>query len=76
MLAPGSRIVIADMVTDRLVMRVLDLVLRRVQASHVGCRRSAELERLLTNAGFTAPSVQPLFHGFYAIVAARLPGST
>jgi ubiquinone/menaquinone biosynthesis C-methylase UbiE len=67
-LTPGGRIVIADMVSDRLIMRVFDQVLRRTQLSHVGCQRSSELERLLTGAGFVDPTTRMLFHGFFAIV--------
>jgi ubiquinone/menaquinone biosynthesis C-methylase UbiE len=70
-LAPGGRIVIADMVTDRLIMRVCDQVLRHTQRRHVGCQRSSELVRLLTAAGLSPPSRRPLFHGFFAIVAAH-----
>jgi ubiquinone/menaquinone biosynthesis C-methylase UbiE len=70
-LTPGGRIVIADMVSDRLVMRVFDQVLRRTQQSHVGCQRSSGLARLLTGAGLVEPTSRGLFHGFFAIVAAR-----
>ncbi len=55
---------------DRLIMRVLDQVLRRTQRSHVGCQRSSGLAHLLTAAGFGVPTTRPLFHGFFAIVAA------
>jgi ubiquinone/menaquinone biosynthesis C-methylase UbiE len=70
-LTPGGRIVIADMVSDRLMMRVFDQVLRHTQRSHVGCQRSGELARLLTAAGLSLPTRHPLFHGFFAIVEAR-----
>jgi ubiquinone/menaquinone biosynthesis C-methylase UbiE len=75
-LTPAGRIVIADLVSDRLIMRVLDQVLRRTQRSHVGCQRSSGLARLLTAVGFGIPTARPLFHGFFAIVAARNAGST
>jgi hypothetical protein len=70
-LTPGGRIVIADMVTDRLIMRACDQVLRHTQRSHVGCQRSSELAALLTAAGFSLPTTRPLFHGFFAIIDAR-----
>jgi ubiquinone/menaquinone biosynthesis C-methylase UbiE len=70
-LTPGGRIVIADMVSDRLIMRVFDQVLRRTQRSHVGCQRSSGLAGLLTGAGFAEPTTRTLFHGFFAIAAAR-----
>jgi len=69
-LTPGGRIVIADMVSDRLIMRVFDQVLRRTQRSHVGCQRSRGLAGLLTGAGFADPTTRTLFHGFFAIIAA------
>ncbi|MGO9961396.1 MAG: class I SAM-dependent methyltransferase [Solirubrobacteraceae bacterium] len=75
-LTPGGRIVIADMVSDRLIMRVFDQVLRRTQRSHVGCQRSSALARLLTDAGFAVPTTRPLLHGLFAIVAARKAEST
>ena len=40
-LTPAGRIVIADMVSDRLTMRLFDQVLRHTQRSHVGCQRSS-----------------------------------
>jgi ubiquinone/menaquinone biosynthesis C-methylase UbiE len=75
-LTPGGRIVIADMVTDRLIMRICDQVLRHTQRSHVGCQRSSELARLLAAAGFSPPTGRPLFHRFFAIVEARNAEST
>lgn len=75
-LTPGGRIVIADMVSDRLIMRVFDQVLRHTQRSHVGCQRSDGLAGLFTGAGFAEPTARPLFHGFFAIVAARNAQST
>jgi ubiquinone/menaquinone biosynthesis C-methylase UbiE len=70
-LTPDGRIVIADMVSDRLIMRVFDQMLRRTQRSHVGCQRSSGLAGMLAGAGFAEPATRTLFHGFFAIVAAR-----
>lgn len=70
-LMPSGRIVIADIVSDRLIMRLVDQVLRRTQRSHVGCQRSDGLASLLTGAGFAVSTTRPLFHGFFAIVAAH-----
>jgi len=75
-LTPAGRVVIADMVSDRMIMRVLNQVLRRTQRSHVGCQRSSALARLLTGAGFGVPTISPLFHGFFSIVAASNTEST
>jgi ubiquinone/menaquinone biosynthesis C-methylase UbiE len=72
-LAPGGRIAVADMVRDRLIMRGVDLVLRRVQHGHVGCKRATELTALMSDAGLIEPTARPLMRGFYAIVTARRP---
>ena len=72
-LAPGGRIVIADMITDRHVMRIVDHLLRRAQPSHARCYRTHDLEQLLIGAGLTEPSTRCLMHGFYAILAAHRP---
>jgi hypothetical protein len=63
---PGGRIVIADMTTDRSIMRIVDRLVRRFQPSHVGCHLTRHLEQLLTAAGLTDPSTRALIHGFYA----------
>lgn len=68
-LTPAGRIVIADMISDRLIMRVLDQVLQRTQRSHIGCQRSTTLAHLLTGVGFEVPTIRTLFHGFFAIVS-------
>ena len=72
-LAPGGRLALADMVTDRWPMRLADAVLRRAQSSHVGCHRAGELGGLLAGAGLRPGRPRPALRGFYAIVpAARL----
>jgi ubiquinone/menaquinone biosynthesis C-methylase UbiE len=73
-LVAGGRLVVADMTTDRLVVRAFDRLLRIAQASHVGLRSTDELRRLLIGAGFVEPVSRPLLHGCYAIVAARKRG--
>jgi ubiquinone/menaquinone biosynthesis C-methylase UbiE len=75
-LKPAGRVVIADMVSDHLIMRVVDELLRRTQHSHVGCQRSSCIARLLSRAGFGEPTARPLFHGFFSIVAASNAQST
>jgi ubiquinone/menaquinone biosynthesis C-methylase UbiE len=72
-LAPGGRAAIGDWTTDRVAVRVFDLVLRRLQPSHVGCLRAGDIERLLTAAGLREPQTRSLFDGAYAIVSARKP---
>lgn len=70
-LAPGGRMAIGDMVTDRPVMRAADSVLRRLQSSHVGALPARQIELLARGAGLPEPSSQFLWHDFYAIVSAR-----
>jgi ubiquinone/menaquinone biosynthesis C-methylase UbiE len=70
-LAPGGRLVIGDACGDRLATRVLDLVLRTFQRSHVHIYRSQELERILAEAGLSHQSTRLLFEGGYMTAAAR-----
>lgn len=72
---PGGRIAVADMVTDRILMKGLDLVLRRVQRSHVGCLRAVDIVQLLLTAGCNTTEVKPLVDGYYMLIAARKPAS-
>ena len=64
---------IADWTTDRFAVRMFDLVLRRLQRSHVGCQRAAGIERLLSTAGLREPHTRSLLDGAYSIVSARKP---
>ena len=73
-LAPGGRAVIADMTSDRPLMRVLDLVLRATQRSHMRCLRSRQIAGLLESAGLAGAQTTPMLGGAYAIVLARKPG--
>jgi ubiquinone/menaquinone biosynthesis C-methylase UbiE len=70
-LAPGGRLVIGDACGDRLATRILDVVLRALQRSHVHIHRSLELEGILAEAGLSHQSTRLLFGGGYMIVAAR-----
>lgn len=72
-LAPGGRLVIADMTTDTQIMRLLDTLLRHFQASHGGCRRAGDIERLLSDAGLIDTHVRSMGRGVCAIVSARKP---
>ena len=74
-LAPSGRVVIADAVTDVLAVRSFDRVLRVVQASHVGCLSTAEIEGLLAGAGLAQVSATPLLGGAFATVFARRAGA-
>lgn len=70
-LAPGGRAVIADGTSDRLLARVADRILRRLDQSHIRLYRSEELVELLTEAGFEGVAVRGLWDGGYAIVSGR-----
>jgi ubiquinone/menaquinone biosynthesis C-methylase UbiE len=69
-LGHGGRVVVADAVTDRRIVRLADRVLRRAQRSHVGLRRTGELEALMLGAGFEQPRTRLLMDRVYAIVSA------
>jgi demethylmenaquinone methyltransferase / 2-methoxy-6-polyprenyl-1,4-benzoquinol methylase len=53
---PGGRVVIADANRRHPAVFVLDLLLRRLQRSHVGYRSPAQLMRDLRGAGFASAS--------------------
>jgi ubiquinone/menaquinone biosynthesis C-methylase UbiE len=70
-LAPGGRVAIGDGVSDRLLVRTVDAVLRRVDVSHVGFRRRAELIDMFARAGFVDLKVRTTWSGGYAILVGR-----
>jgi ubiquinone/menaquinone biosynthesis C-methylase UbiE len=72
-LAPGGRVVIGDGSSDRLAARVVDLVLRTFQPSHVRLYRSQDLERLLADSGLSPDGSRSLWNGGYVIMTARKP---
>jgi hypothetical protein len=63
--------VIGDLNADLLVVRVLDLLLRRFQRDHIGFFRSGELARVLGAAGLSNPSVRTMWQGGYVLVRAE-----
>ena len=67
-LAADGRLVIGDMNSDRLLVRVLDLGLRTLQHSHVGCPSASALTRDLRAAGFASTAVDTMWLGSYAVV--------
>jgi ubiquinone/menaquinone biosynthesis C-methylase UbiE len=67
----GGRVAIGDPTADQFGVRLLDAVLRRFQAGHVGFQRTADRERLLAGAGLALTRIERLWHGGYAIVVAR-----
>lgn len=67
----GGRIVIADGVADRVAARLADVVLRRLDRSHIRLYRSDELVAMLGDAGFAEIGVTTLYDGGYAIVTGR-----
>lgn len=69
-LAPGGRLVIADLNADGLAVRSVDFVLRHAQPSHVGFMRPRRLIAAMTDAGLSQPDVRTLWRGSYALVRA------
>jgi SAM-dependent methyltransferase len=73
-LGPGGRVVIGDGSSDRFATRVVDLVLRIFQPSHVHFYRSDELERMLAQSGLSTEGSRSLRNGGYVITTAQAPG--
>ena len=69
-IGPGGRVLLADLVTDVAPMRVIDLLLRRLEPGHVGFQHSRGLEGLLTGAGLTVTGTRLRFARTYALVRA------
>jgi ubiquinone/menaquinone biosynthesis C-methylase UbiE len=72
-LAAGGRIVIGDAVSDHPIARLVDVLNRRFDPSHVRMYRVGELSELLHAAGFEGVEARRLLGGGYAMVRARLP---
>jgi ubiquinone/menaquinone biosynthesis C-methylase UbiE len=70
-LTPGGRVLIADMTTDRVLVRLADRAMRRFQASHVGMQRSENVAQLFLAAGLIDPRTRPIYGGLYAYMSAR-----
>ena len=73
-LAPGGRVVIADVNRRHPAVFVLDIVLRAVQRSHVGFRGPVWIARELRRAGFSDLHVETAWGGAYVFVRARKGG--
>jgi SAM-dependent methyltransferase len=73
-LGPGGRLVIADANADELVVRLLDLLLRVFQRSHVGFRRASQLASDLHALRFPDTSISTMCKGGYAIIRAQKRG--
>ena len=70
-LAPGGRIAIGDANRDRLSVKLLDRISRRLQTSHVRILNSAELSAFLAEASLRRTGVRRLWYGGYMIVLAQ-----
>jgi ubiquinone/menaquinone biosynthesis C-methylase UbiE len=70
-LAPGGRVVIADFNRRHPIVFAADLVLKRLQPSHVGLRSPSRLMRDLCAAGFARTSVVTVSGRMYAFVRAE-----
>jgi hypothetical protein len=70
-LAPGGRVAIGDVNRDRLVVKVLDRLLRGLRRSHARILSSAELSGYLGAAGLSQAGSRGLRRGGYVIFLAR-----
>ena len=70
-LAPGGRVAIGDANRDRLLIKALDRISRRLQRSHVRILNSAELSGYLAEAGLRRTGAHSLWHGGYMILLAQ-----
>ncbi len=61
------------MMGDGVLMRVADLAMRRLQASHVAMQRSGQIVQMFLAAGIVDPRTHPIYGGVYAYVSARKP---
>ena len=70
-LAPGGRVVIADMNRRHPAVFALDAILRVIQRSHVGFRGPVWIARELRRAGFSDLHVETTWGGAYVFVRAQ-----
>ena len=69
--AAAGRLALGDGVSDRLIVRVLDLVAGILERSHVAFQRSPGLVQLFEAAGFTDIRVRTQWFGGYALLTGR-----
>jgi hypothetical protein len=73
-LAPGGRVLLADMISDTPPIAVTDAVLRRVERGHVRFHRSSDLEAFCSDAGLTVARTRRTLAWTYAfLLATRRP---
>jgi ubiquinone/menaquinone biosynthesis C-methylase UbiE len=72
-LAPGGRIVIADLTRDMPLTLMFDAVLRLFEAGHVGMQTRNGIERLLRDAGARVRGSRRVWLGSYALVTGIKP---
>lgn len=73
-LAPGGRVLLADIVSDTLPVAGVDAALRRVEPGHVRFHKSSDLERFCSGAGFTVARTRRTLARTYAFLLATKPG--
>jgi ubiquinone/menaquinone biosynthesis C-methylase UbiE len=74
-LEPGGRIVIGDLSCDTPPMKLVDVVLKRVEKGHVAMQTRDGIERLLADAGAQVTRARLVWLGMYALVAAVKPAA-
>ena len=74
-LASGGRVVIGDGCRDSAPAKLLDPLMRRFEAGHVGLQRRHDIEAMLIRAGLRVTTSRHLWLRAYALVAAERPTS-
>jgi ubiquinone/menaquinone biosynthesis C-methylase UbiE len=69
-LAPGGRVLLADMISDTPPIAVTDAVLRRVERGHVRFHESADLEAFFSDAGLAVVRTRRALAWTYAFLLA------
>ena len=75
-LAPGGRVLLADMISDTPPIAVTDAVLRRVEPGHVRFHKSSDLEAFSSDAGLTVVRTRRALAWTYAFLLATKRGYT
>ena len=73
-LAPGGRVLLADMNSDTPPIAVTDAVLRRVERGHVRFHKSSDLEAFLSDAGLAVARTRRTLAWTYAFLLATKQG--
>ena len=70
-LAPGGRVIVGDMTSDSVAVKIADFVCRKVEKGHVRFHRAEELGAMLADAGLERAQARSRWGGGYSITSAR-----